>query len=329
MESRSLKLAQELAKDAQKAAKGSWFSKPEWDIAAQFWSKAAASYKTALHYEEAIDCFTKASEGYVHTNTNFLAAKCIEDAASLAEKQLKNQAMAISLYCRASDRYRAHGSSPDKAAEMMEKAAKLSENVDTEKSIQLYDQALSIYETEDRGRFGIETFKRVTRFLIDKGRLSEAVEIQTRLAAVCEQINSRPELTKTRMCIIILLLAFGDNVEAGKKLDEFGQDMSFARSNEAEISDYMIQAYNNGDQDMFSDLCRDQTMGFIESSVARLALKIRVPGAKRVAPSPAGAQQPPSQSPAYGAPAPVINAYDAGPSHQPEAEIGDEDDDLL
>ncbi|KAJ2234227.1 hypothetical protein IWW45_003565 [Coemansia sp. RSA 485] len=315
MESRSLKLAQEMAKDAQKAAKGSWFSKPEWDTAAQYWSKAAASYKTALHYEEAMDCYVKASEAYVHSNATYLAAKSVEDAAKLAEKHLKDQANTISYYTRASDLFRSHGSSPDRAAEMMEKAAKSCENVDTDRALQLYDSALSIYETEDRGRFGIETFKRVTRYLIEKNRIYEAVEIQSRLAAVCQQINNRNELTKTRMCIIILLLAFGDNVAAEKKLDEFGQDVSFARSNEAEISDYMIQAFNNGDQETFSELARSQALAFIETSIARLAAKIRVRGAVRTEPIPSNFEATP------------VTQQNTQP--QQAAHADDEDDDLL
>ncbi|KAJ2720192.1 hypothetical protein GGI07_004757 [Coemansia sp. Benny D115] len=331
MESRSLKLALEYVKDAQKASKSSWFSKPEWDIAAKRWDDAASSYKTAQHYEESIDCYTKASEAYVSANSIYLAAKCIENAAVLAEKQLRNPANAIKYYCRASDLYRSQGSSPDRAASMMEKAAKICESVDINQAIQLYDNALNIYETEDRARFSMDTFKRVTKLMVDNGRFMESVEIQSRLVAVCEQINNRSELNKSRLCVIILLLAFGDSIEAGKKLDEFGQDVSFARSNEAGVADFMIQAYKNGDQEMFSDLAGDQTLSFIESSVARLAARIRVPGAKRAAPE---ASVPPASETASAGIPNNPHAPDYAPLQQPPAAGNgnvedDEDDDLL
>ncbi|KAI7829057.1 hypothetical protein BX661DRAFT_181307 [Kickxella alabastrina] len=309
MESRSLKLAQEFAKDALKATKGGWFSKPEWETAAQYWDKAAASYKTACHYEEAADCYSKASEAYVHVNAIYLAAKCAENAATLAEKHLKDQASTIAFYSRASDL-------------MMEKAAKSCEGIDINRAIQLYDSALSIYESEDRGRFAIDTFKRVTRFLIDNNRLTEAIAIQERLVTVCEQINNRSDINRARLSVIILLLAFGDSVEAGKKLDEYGQDISFVRSKEAGLADYMIQAYNNGDQDIPNAI-------FLESSIARLAARIRVPGGKRLVPNVDAQARSPTGTPQITyPPTPGGNSAGAAPL-QTAVAIEDEDDDLL
>ncbi|KAJ2821788.1 hypothetical protein GGI24_004117, partial [Coemansia furcata] len=251
MESSSLKLAQGFFKDAQKASKGGWFSKPEWDIAAQYLDKAATAFKAARHYEEAADCYVKASDAYVQINAVYLAAKCYENAATLADTHIKDHEMAVTYYSRASDLYRSQGAAADKAAEMMESAAKVCQDIDTNRTIQLYDSALSIYENEDRGRFGVETFKRTIRYLLDKGRLSEAVDIQMRLSAVCEHVNNRFELNKSNLSVIIILLSFGDSVEAGKKLEEFRQDTTFTRSKEAAAAERLVQAYSDGDQDEY------------------------------------------------------------------------------
>ncbi|KAJ1825655.1 hypothetical protein LPJ70_007953, partial [Coemansia sp. RSA 2708] len=284
--SETLSLAQAFVKDAQKASKSSWLSKPQWDIAATNWDKAANAYKTAMHYEEAVDCHVKASEAYVKVNIIFLAAKGYEEAASLTEKHLKDHAKAISYYSRASDLYRSQGSSADRAAAMMVKAAGSCEDIDTAQAIQLYEQALAIYETEDRSRFSIPTFKRLTAFLIEKNRLSEAAGVQVRLGNVCQQINSRPELSKSYLGAIILILAFGDSVEAGKKLDEFASNAVFVRSNEGTIANAMVEAYDAGDQEQFGILATDQTVAFLDSAISRLAAHIRVPGGKRPAPPP-------------------------------------------
>ncbi|KAJ2740404.1 hypothetical protein GGI20_005825 [Coemansia sp. BCRC 34301] len=284
MESSSLKLAQSFLKDAQKASKGGWFSKPEWDVAAQYLDKAATAFKASRHYEEAADCYAKASGAYVQINAVYLAAKCYENAAMLADAHLKNYEKAVTYYSRASDLYRSQGAAADKAAEMMESAAKACEDVDTNRTIQLYDSALSIYENEDRGRFGVETFKRTVRYLLDKGRLSEAVDIQMRLSAVCERINNRFELNKSNLSAIIILLAFGDSVEAGKKLDEFGQDVVFTRSKEATAAEQLVQAYSDGDQDEYARIASDSIVAFLDTSIARLAAKTRIPGARRAKP---------------------------------------------
>ncbi|KAJ1666395.1 hypothetical protein IW140_001126 [Coemansia sp. RSA 1813] len=287
MASGSLKLAQEYAKEAQKASKSSWFSKPEWDTAAQYWDKAATVYKTALHFEEAIDCHAKASDAFTKVNALYLAAKGYENAAMIAEKQLKDHSKAVMYYSKSSDMFRSQGSSPERAAEMLEKAAKICEDVDTIQAIQLYDTALGIYEAEDRGRFSMGTFKKLTSYLIGKSRLPEAADVQMRLYAVCEQINNRYEGNKCCLAVVVLLLAFGDNVAASKKMDEFGQSVSLIHSDEFALADQMLQAYTNGDQEEFANLARSQKVTFLDSSISRLAVKTRVPGAARV-------EQPPS-----------------------------------
>ncbi|KAJ2542031.1 hypothetical protein EV175_006093 [Coemansia sp. RSA 1933] len=293
MASGSLKLAQEYAKDAQKASKGSWFSKPEWDTAAQYWDKAATAFKTALHFEESIDCHDKASNAFTKVNALYLAAKGYENAAVIAEKQLKDHPKAVTYYTKASDMFRSQGSSPDRAAEMLEKAAKICEDVDTNQAIQLYDSALGIYEAEDRGRFSMGTFKRLTSYLIEKNRLSEAADTQMRLHAVCEQINNRYEGNKCCLSVIVLLLAFGDGVAASKKMDEFSQSVSLMHSDEFALADQLLQAYANGDQEEFVSIARSQKVSFLDSSISRLAAKTRVPGAARAK------QPPPPQAVVY------------------------------
>ncbi|KAJ1945739.1 hypothetical protein EC988_005687 [Linderina pennispora] len=266
MDSSSLKLAQSFVKDAQKASKGGWFSKPEWDLAAQYWDKAATAFKAGRHFEQAADCYSKASAAYVQINTVYMAAKCCENAGILAEQQLKDSAKAIEYYTRASDLFLSHGSSPDKAAELMEKAAKACESVDTEKAIQLHYNALSIYENEDRGRFGVETFRKTTGYLIDQSRLNEAIEVQRRLVAICEQTNNQAELNKCYLGIIIITLAFGDEVEAGKCMNEFVQDDIFMRSREAYVADGLMQAFSAGDEEALQTCIEDQTLSFLDGT---------------------------------------------------------------
>ncbi|KAJ2004589.1 hypothetical protein H4R26_002429 [Coemansia thaxteri] len=284
MESASLKLAQGFAKDAQKASKGGWFSKPDWAIAAQYLDKAATAYKSARHYDEAVNCYTQASEAYIQMNVIHLAASCMENAAKLSEAHLKDHAKAITNYMRASDLYRSYGSAADKAAVMMEKAAKVCEDIDTDRAIQLYDNALSIYENEDRGRFGVETFKRTIQYMLDKGRVLEAVSMQLRLAAVCEQVNNRLELNRSYLSVIAMLLAFGDSVEAGKRLDEFGQDVAFIRTKEAEAAERLVQAYNDGDQDEYASIAGSLPVTSLDAVISRLTAKTRIPGARRPEP---------------------------------------------
>ncbi|KAJ2891575.1 hypothetical protein GGI21_005819 [Coemansia aciculifera] len=105
-----------------------------------------------------------------------------------------------------------------------------------------------------------------------------------RLSAVCERVNNRFELNKSNLSAIIMLLAFGDSVEAGKKLDEFGQDVTFIRSKEAAAAEQLVQAYSDGDQDEYARIAGDHPVTSLDTAIARVAAKTRIPGARRVEP---------------------------------------------
>ncbi|KAJ2772412.1 hypothetical protein IWQ56_001388 [Coemansia nantahalensis] len=310
MESSSVALAQSYVKEAQKASKSSWFSKPEWDVAAPYWDRAANSFKTARRYEDAIKCYVSAAEAYVKVNSLYLAGEGYRNAAVLTEKHIEDHTNTVAYYCRASDLFRSQGSAADKAAAMMESAARACEGIDSSRAIQMYENALGIYEAEDRGRVSIPTFKRLTAYLIEKNRLAEAAALQVRLGDVCQQINNRSELAKSYLSAIVLVLAFGDAVEAGKKRDRFGENMAFVRSREGTVANAMVEAYAAGDQDQFDVLARDQTTTSLDAAVARVAARTCIPGARRA--------QPPAAAPPGGVP---IGA--------PGADTAGDDDDLL
>ncbi|KAJ2711715.1 hypothetical protein H4R19_003114 [Coemansia spiralis] len=310
MESSSVALAQSYVKEAQKASKSSFFSKPEWDIAAPYWDRAANAFKTARRYEDAVKCYVSAADAYVKVNSLYLAGEGCRNAAALTEKHIEDHTNTVALYCRASHLFRTQGSAADKAAAMMENAARVCESVDSGRAIQLYEEALGIYEAEDRSRVSIPTFKRFTTFLIEKNRLLEAAELQVRLGDVCQQINNRSELAKTYLGVIILVLAYGDVVEAGKKRDQFGENMSFVRSREGTVANAMVEAYAAGDQGELDALAQDQTTTFLDVAIARLAARIRIPGAQR------------AQRPAAGPPG-------STPADTPAAYAGDDVEDLL
>ena len=70
----------------------------------------------------------------------------------------KESEEAIELYRRASNFY-LENSSPDKAAEVLVKAAKILEDKEPEKAIEFCNDACTIFETEEREQFASSTFK--------------------------------------------------------------------------------------------------------------------------------------------------------------------------
>ncbi len=101
----------------------------------------------------------------------YMAAKALENAALLSSQQPKGAQEAADLYRKTSDYYLAHGSA-DRAADCLEKAARYAlfdtflilyramENINVEKALEYYTEALSLIESEDRPRSGVDVFKR-------------------------------------------------------------------------------------------------------------------------------------------------------------------------
>ncbi|OLY84719.1 Gamma-soluble NSF attachment protein [Smittium mucronatum] len=155
------------------------------------------------------------------------------------------------------------------------------EDTDIETSIQLHLNAITIYETENRGRFGLEEFRNLSSLLVKNKRYDKAVEVLMRLAAQCIKLNNRLELCKTYLCVVICLLAKGDDVEASKQLDTFSQDSYFERSPEFASANNIILAYKEFDQEKLDQAIRDPAINDLNSNFRKLAYTLSVPGFSR------------------------------------------------
>ncbi|PVV02316.1 hypothetical protein BB560_003232 [Smittium megazygosporum] len=128
----SIPVAEDYVKQAKKASKGSWFSSPEYEIAAQLYEKAGNLY---------------------------FSAKSHEAAGKIAEKKLEKFEVAGAQYRIASDLFLATENMPDKAAELMGLAGRMFEFVNIDEAIKLHLNSISIYENENRGRFATDQFR--------------------------------------------------------------------------------------------------------------------------------------------------------------------------
>ncbi|PVU96588.1 hypothetical protein BB561_001067 [Smittium simulii] len=147
----SLPVAENYIKQAKKAAKSGWFSSPEFEIAAQYYEKAAVAYQAANEYQLAYDTYLLAAQTYNKVSLIYFTAKSREAAGKISEKKLLNLEMAGCQYQAASDLYLATGNMPDRAAELMSLAGKMYENTNIDNAIQLHLNSITIYETENRG----------------------------------------------------------------------------------------------------------------------------------------------------------------------------------
>ncbi|KAJ2956156.1 hypothetical protein NQZ79_g7943 [Umbelopsis isabellina] len=278
MEAERIKTAVKLMQDGDKASSKGLFKKPDWDIAGQNYERAATAFKVGKSYEQAVQAYTKASDALLKADATHLAGKSMESAAQILAQNLQQPDRAADAYRRASELFVTQGS-VDRGAEQLEKAAKVMENVDVNAAIELYSQSCSLYEQEDRGRFAMDTFKKAIALLVKTQKYDRAMEMLHRQSAVLQKLTNRGALYKANLSIVILALAMGDEVEASKQFHTFcSRDGGFPQSEEAEISDDLIKAYEHGDHELLVKTVRRQNITFLDNEIARLSRTLTVPG---------------------------------------------------
>ncbi|KAI9591869.1 hypothetical protein BDF19DRAFT_453330 [Syncephalis fuscata] len=266
-------------KEAEKATTKGWFKKPDWEMAAQYFEKAGTSFRAAQQYESAAKAFIKASDAYNKSNSLFLAAKAMETAGSMYQQQkhTDDEARCADCFQQASNLYQAHGSA-DRAAEILEKAGKILEPVDPEAGIQFYKDACDLYDSEDRGRFGIETFQTTASVLLKHKRPDEAVAILQRLIGITSDLRNKS--TQYRLClsIVVIFLYIGDEVEASKRLDSFSSIHGFTASDEYSSAAQMLDCMEKFDQEGLQQVTHGPVVNNLNSEIIRLARRLAVPG---------------------------------------------------
>ncbi|KAG9287433.1 hypothetical protein G9A89_023805 [Geosiphon pyriformis] len=276
METQKIREAVQFLADGDKAIQKNWFKKPDWDVAGSCYEKAASCFKAARSYEQAIQAYLKASDALFKSNSIYMAAKTMEGAGNLASLQLKQPDRAADLYRQASDLYQTH-MNPDRAAEMLEKAARALETVDVNQAIDFYNAACSLYESEDRGKFAIDTFIRTIAVMIRNKRFEAAIDILLRLREIYLSMNNNSGVSKTCLSIIIILLAASDEIEAKKQFQHFCQ-YAFVQSEESAVASILLDAFEQGDQELLEETVNRQIITFLDNEVAKLARNLHVPG---------------------------------------------------
>ncbi|ORZ27864.1 hypothetical protein BCR41DRAFT_346128 [Lobosporangium transversale] len=273
LEESRLKDAIKFMHEAEKNTQKSFFKKPDWDIAAQYYEKAAQSFKAGKSYEQSVQAFIKASDAMVNATSFFMAGRALENAGNVCLQNLGQPERAADIFKRASELF-IQNMTPDRAAEMLEKGAKAMEPISVDAAMDLYIGACNIYESEDRAKYATDTYKRTIALLVRNKRYEKATEILLRLGKVQSDSANKHAYYKTLLSIVIVQLAAGDEVEAGKRFQEFCAVDGFIRSEESAVAHAMLDAFEHRDQNYYNQAAARQHVGFLDNEVARLARNI-------------------------------------------------------
>ncbi|CAO3626516.1 unnamed protein product [Cunninghamella echinulata] len=206
----------------------------------------------------------------------------------------------------------------DRAAEQLEKAARAMENIDVNTAIDLYSSACGLYEQEDRGRFAIEIFKKGISLSVRSKKYTKAIELLHRQSAILQKLASRTHHYKANLSLLIILFAMGDEVEASKQFNNMcGSDPGFMQSEEADIGQHLLQAYDEGDQQLLEKTVRRQQVSFLDNEIAKLSRTLTVPGESLLTQPPSNYREPPNQPYAYQQQPPQSDLYNRSANYQP------------
>ncbi|KAF9372712.1 hypothetical protein CPB97_001052 [Podila verticillata] len=333
LEEARLREAMDYMKEADKNTETGWFKKPDWDIAAQYYEKAAQSFKFAKSYDRAVQAFAKASDAMVSASSLFMAGRALENGANVLLQNMGQPERAADMYKRASELYM-RNMAPDRAAEMLEKSAKAMEPISVDSAIDLYIGACNIYENEDRARYATDTFKRTVSLLVKHKRFDKAIEVLQRLGNIQRIMANKSAYFKTLLSIVIIQLAAGDEVDASKRFQAFCSIDGFVQSEESAVAHGMLDAFERRDQEYFNQTAARQHVGFLDNEIARLARSIVISNDLVGGSGPMGHGAPggeqwndskkyPPRHEQFNAPQPPVNqTYQAAPPLQPTVPLG-------
>jgi gamma-soluble NSF attachment protein len=281
------------------ASKSLFKWKPDWDQASKAYEQAGNAFKNAKNWHRARDAYRKAAEAFAHADSYvhyqavvnftfyleifslipsiisiFMAAKCNEQAALMAMSAQDPKTAAL-FYRDAAKYYMEHGSG-SKSAEVSVKCAKVTEEFDPVKALQMFDNAVDTLELEDKEIYSADAFRECIAAHMRQDQWAEALAMAERQAAVFARLDQPHNVCKANLAQLILCLRMGDSVEADKRFNGMLEDDAFLRSEECKMAEGLLRSYTQGLADEWKRLVNHQVVSFLDPSIVRMVRQMNV-----------------------------------------------------
>ncbi|XP_036333275.1 gamma-soluble NSF attachment protein [Rhagoletis pomonella] len=245
MESKKLEEGQELIRQAEKSLKvGLLKWRPDYDVAADEYAKAATAFRIAKAYDKSKECLLKAIECHKNNRSWFHAAKCYEQII-LILKETNCLPEIEENVNKACNLYQQHGS-PEAAATALDKAAKIVEQKHPELALTFYKHALEVVMLDDSTRHAAEYASKISRILVKLQRYDQAADAIRREIGLNQQTESYGQIGRLAVALVLVQLGRGDFVAAEKAFKEWG---NCCDSEEVQTLELLLQAFDDEDPD--------------------------------------------------------------------------------
>ncbi|MFT7814002.1 gamma-soluble NSF attachment protein-like [Arapaima gigas] len=300
MAAQKINEAHEHIAKAEKCLKTSFTKwKPDYDGAASEYAKAAVAFKNAKQFEEAKDAYVKEAECHAQNKAALEQAGMMMKVCSARHvllvhvphlpgaaltvafrQDLKRMPEAVEFMERASVMYVENGT-PDTGAMALDRAGKLTEPVDLQKAVDLYQKAASVFENEDRLRQAAELLGKSSRLLVRLRRLDEAAASIQKEKNLYKEVENYPTCFKKTIAQVLVHLHRGDFVAADKCVRESYSIPGFSGSEDCSAMEQLLQGYDEQDEDAVSRVCNLPLLKYMDNDYAKLAVTLKVPGGGR------------------------------------------------
>jgi tetratricopeptide (TPR) repeat protein len=235
-------------------------------------------YRLGRDNAKAADASRRASDAHYQAGNLHLSARAMEARGALHLKD-GDTAGALTAYRAAADLFREHGQ-PEKAAEMLGKAAQAIGTDDPAAAMTLYEDACALYVEEGKEIYAGDTFKRGIALMVKAREWERACELLERHAAVYEGIDSRPSMYKCFLSVIVLRLQEGGGgyERADRDMHRFMEKEGFFGSMEGRLANQMLDAWERGDAEAVEETVKGQGFTFLDVNIAKLAKALRHSG---------------------------------------------------
>jgi len=271
--------ADKLFVEAKESAKSGLFKKPDWEKAARCFKEAADKYRSIsedLYVNQIVECFKGCADASNRTNDIHTAAASLEKAANLLAKDAKKTSEAVKLWKESANCYRLNNA-PDKAAQVLTKAADLLTDTDTDNALKLMKDACMIFEDEKRGEFSDATFKKAIALAVKKEKFEEAIQLLLRHNETCERHLStfEKDIYTNLLQIIVIRFATHQYDQALTDWAKFSNIRNFSSSKEWECGEELMAANRNASQEDLEKAKKSSLFKYLLAPVARLVPKLK------------------------------------------------------
>ncbi|KAL1364069.1 hypothetical protein HN51_012241 [Arachis hypogaea] len=244
----------------------------DWKSATVLYEQAANAFRLAKDYEKAKTAYEKASKGQEMLSSPWDAAKHMESAAALA-KELSNWREVADFYRRASELYIECGR-PQPASDALAKGARALEDTVPEEAIQLYTDACTVLEEDEREQMAFDLYRAATNVYIKLEKYTDAASLMLKLGLAAEKSNAINSQFKAYLSAVIIYLYAHDFKQAEKCYNDISQVDAFLSSDQNRCASKLLAAYTDGDVEEIKRVAQSSTISHLDHVIIKLARKL-------------------------------------------------------